>query len=222
MKMSTMLWSLMGCLLTMPCFSQVPVVRSFEEGVRVGAEAYIQANARLGAEASRALSSCIGQTPDYTWRVKMGQTANTVLPTFLFEKLVAARVVESAFPGYIVSFPKMWDQAYATHRFSLENWETILEGAYGYERLFRGDFVPSLREVAQLASEPFGLGVPPNIALRQAYEKGKKVKSGFFVIVVQGEQNTVFDVLILDTKTNLWLSWKQSQLAAQQPASASN
>lgn len=184
------------------------VSRSFEAGLREGGQWYISRNTQIGKEIM-AGESVVG-TPSYrTYHNVKNKTQ------FLGENLsstLARRMAGTVrnlpqFPAYYQSFPRELAESGKT----LGVYEGILEAAYGVHTLFDGTFVRTFDEALALTTKPVNCRLSAQAAINEAITKAAQVKSGFFVIVVGGNERRAKDVLLLDLHKHRFISLNRSR-----------
>ena len=120
-------------------------------------------------------------------------------------------------PGYYIDFPKMWKKNINNNGLSLQDWQVILEKAYGVGKKFTGIFVPNLRQVEDILEVPVKSAQDASFALQQAFKDAQHYKSGFLAISVGETGKKPTDVLLLDTKHQAFLSFARSHDLGWQP-----
>ena len=165
----------------------------------------------------------IGETSWYVRKARWGKKLKSVVAPGVLKHLIAARIVEASFPGYITDFEKEYAQA-INEGFCLRDWNAVLE-TYPYGTSFYVTFVSSWREVLALHSAPFvssAIEYPLHHrfdyqdSYRQAVSTILKManqkKSGFLVILKMRKENMTEnrysqkDVLIVDLQNKQLIS----------------
>lgn len=184
------------------------VTRSFEKGVRQGGLNYVERNTQIGREIM-AGSSLVG-TPMYqTYQTVRDNTRflGKNISSAMARKLAGTTKDLPTFPAYYKSF----SHEFARSGKNLRPYETILEAAYGQHVLFEGTFVSTFDEALAFTQRPVTCSLSAQEAMEKATEQGLKVKSGFFVLAVGGNNRRVKDVLLLDLHKDRFISLNRSR-----------
>ena len=187
---------------------RVVAARSSQAALRQGGLSYIERNAQVGQEIT-AGNSMVGTLPYQTYHKIKDNTH------FLGDKIssAVARALAGTskdffvFPAYYKSFP----QERIDYQKPLGIYECILEAAYGENATFDGMFVRSFDEAIALTQQPVKEPLSAAQAMDKALQQADKVKSGFFVITVTGNEHRAKDVLLLDLSKNRFISLNKSK-----------
>ena len=182
--------------------------RSFERGARLGGLSYVERNTQIGREIMA--GSFVVGTPTYQTYHKVKDNTG-----FLGKNISAAVARKWAgttkdlptFPAYYKSF----SHEFARHGKSLRPYETVLEAAYGQHILFEGAFVHTFDEALAFTQRPVSCTLTAEQAMAKAQAQASKMKNGFFVITVGGNDRRAKDVLLLDLHKDRFISLNRSR-----------
>ena len=155
----------------------------------------------------------IGESRLYAYKAQLGQKLESVVSPYTLERLIAARLIETSFPGYMADCNKEYKQAVAVG-FGPNEWKQILS-TYEEGTRFYPLFVRSWREVVELRITAYDYPerewlstlepVVDHMVNAVTYNK-----SGF-VIVLKMRTNR-FNIMQFDEKDVLILDLKGKQL----------
>ena len=115
-------------------------------------------------------------------------------------------------PGFFAdSFSVQWKE-YSQHSpFLQKDWSHWLENSFEPGTKFEGSFVPSIKNILEIASRPVISGMSAKEAVEQAFLSAKKNQYGFLVVAVEGNSKRPKDVLVMNLKENRWMSLNRSR-----------
>lgn len=205
-------------------------LRTFEQGLRMGGLFYVTPSVTIGHEILRPVgTSVVGGTAQqrYLNTLRITQGLGASISRQLARQLSGIEE-PGGFPGFTVLFPEKWKQFLKSSKMKIGSLSVVLDAAFGHGSLGDGNFVASFEEVRRLSVTPVESPVSFEQAMKDALEQSKKVKNGFFVIRVAGNDRRPQDTLVLDIsysgtdKPFRWISVNRSRDKARKATLAGN
>lgn len=201
---------------------EMATARQWNAHLREVSPSFFVPNLEFGRACSVSSFALVGGK-GYAKKVELGKLLLPKMPTAVSNVVLKRHLLERAFPGYITNFEHVWDEGYLAKGLSVNGWGILLEGRYPQGTQFAGAFVPDLRAVLALSSQPITQWTTSLMAMRQAYSAGCRLKSGFFVIAVKKPRESEHDVLVLNLEAQQFISLNESRaLIEEEPAIWSN